>query len=66
MFEIRTNFRGTSIKSLLVTRPHYSKLYGKIERFERFLRVDVVQADVFQTCARDNGDVHIAFVDCAR
>ncbi len=68
---MRTDFRGTSIRSSLVTRPHYSNLYNRIERFGEFLRGSDVQADVFQTCARDDNVMcalrsWIAPVDCAR
>ncbi len=38
MFEMRTDSRSTSVRSPLVTRPHHSNLYGRIERFVRFLR----------------------------
>ncbi len=34
---MRTNSRSTLIRSLLVTRLHYSNLYSRIEQFVRFL-----------------------------
>ncbi len=43
MFEMRTNFRSTSIRSSFVTRLYYSNLYNKIEQFVRFLRENNVQ-----------------------
>jgi hypothetical protein len=42
----------TSIRSSLATRPHHSNLYGKIERFVRFLREDDVQAGASPTVAQ--------------
>jgi len=39
MFEMRTDSRSLSVMSLLATRPHYSNLYSRFERFKRFLRV---------------------------
>ncbi len=38
MFEMRTDSRNASLTSPFVTRPHHSNLYGRIERFVRFLR----------------------------
>jgi len=42
MFEMRTDSRSTSVTSPFATRPHHSNLYGRIERFGRFLRGGVV------------------------
>ncbi len=57
MFEMRTNSRNTSIRSLLVTRSHNSNLYNRIERFVRFLRENNAQArassKIAQLIARD-------------
>ncbi len=38
MFEIRTNFRNTLIKILLITYLYYSNLYNRIKQFVKFLR----------------------------
>jgi len=47
--------------SLLATRPHHSNLYGRIERFVRFLRVGGMQAG-----ASLKRMVARCVVDCAR
>jgi hypothetical protein len=46
MFEMRTNFYSTSIKSLFITRLHYSNLSNRIQQFVRFLRESNVQVEV--------------------
>ncbi len=52
MFEMRTNFRSTSIRSSLVTRLYYSNLYSRIEQFVKFLRESNVQAEASPTIAQ--------------
>ncbi len=52
MFEMRTNSRSTSIKSLLVTCLYYNNLYNRIEQFVRFLRENNVQARASSTIAQ--------------
>jgi len=59
MFEMRTNSRNASLTSPFVTRPHHSNLYGKIERFVRFLREG-------HASTRTPFVVRIVIVDCAR
>jgi len=59
MFEMRTNSHNASLTSPFVTRPHHSNLYGRIERFVRFLRAS-------HAPTRTSLVVRIVVVDCAR
>jgi len=63
MFEMRTDSRSTSVTSLFITRPHHSNLYGRIERFVRFLRES--HAPTGTSPLRDCV-VRTTVVDCAR
>jgi len=47
MFEMRTDSRSTSVTSPLVTRPHHSNLYGRIERLVRFSRAGDASASSY-------------------
>jgi len=62
MFETRTDSRIASVTSPCVTRPHHSNLYGKFERFVRFLRVNNAQTES-SLCKRR---WWMASVDCVR
>jgi len=63
MFEMRTDSRSTSVTSPFITRPHHSNLYGRIERFVRFLREGYASAGTspLRGCV-----VRTTIVDCAR
>ena len=63
---MRTDSRSTSIRSPLATRPHPSNLYGRIERFVRFLRGGDVQAGGSPTVAQLIARGWLRVVDCAR
>jgi len=63
MFEMRTDSRSTSVTSPLATRPHHSNLYGRIERFVRFLRGGYAPTG---TSPMRGCVVRIRIVDCAR
>jgi len=60
---MRTTSRNASFTSPFVTRPHHSNLYGKIERFGRFLRASHAMAGTspLRDCV-----VRMVVVSCAR